>query len=338
MRLATQRSPRHHGFTLIELLVVIAIIAVLIGLLLPAVQKVREAANRLKCGNNLKQLALACHLYHETVGTFPRNGSEVQNSPDYGWGDYGGNSRCWSWLARVLPFAEQDNLHRQGNVPTAVLLSSGIVARELKLLQCPSDDATGTRTNRANFPAGTPVALTNYKGVAGSNWCYGLWRNEPAGDCVAAEVNRLPGTPPPLPPRTDHRLYRNGGLDNGNGVFFRSDIIRRLRVADIRDGTANTLMLGEDIPDLNVHCAWPYANGATGTCAIPPNTGVLPQYMGASYTPSNWPNVYSFRSRHSGGLQFAFADGSVRFVSQTLPLALYRNLATIAGGEVGSLD
>src|SRR5262245_49681962 len=123
MRLPTQRPPRHHGFTLIELLVVIAIIAVLIGLLLPAVQKVREAASRTQCGNNLKQLALACHVYHEAFKTFPRNGSGVENSPDYGWGDYSGDSRCWSWLARVLPYVEQDNLHRQGNVPTAILLS-----------------------------------------------------------------------------------------------------------------------------------------------------------------------------------------------------------------------
>src|SRR5262245_51740756 len=250
-----QQSVRRHGFTLIELLVVIAIIGVLIGLLLPAVQKVREAANRIKCGNNLKQLALACHTYHEAHGAFPRNGSGVEGSPDYGWGDYGGNSRCWSWLARVLPYVEQDNLHRQGNVPTVTLLSAGIVAREVKIFQCPSDDATGTRTDRANFAAGTPVALTSYKGVAGSNWCYGRWPNAPAGDCVPAERDRLPGVPPPLPPRTDHRPYRTGGLDNGNGVFFRSDIIRRLRVTDIKDGAANTLMLGEDIPDLNVHNA-----------------------------------------------------------------------------------
>jgi prepilin-type N-terminal cleavage/methylation domain-containing protein len=298
------------AFTLIELLVVIAIIAILIGLLVPAVQKVRESANRANCQNNLKQLALACHTYHDTYKTLPRNGSRFTQA---GCCNPGGDAE-WSWIARVLPFIEQGNIAKIGSVDASALGSSPAVSMTIPLLFCPSDNASGegTRTDRANWPGGMAVALTNYQGVSGSNWCWGNWVVWNFG----ASGN-----------------WTCDGLEDANGIFYRTDIRHKLRLTDIRDGTSNTFMVGESIPDLTVHCSWPYSNNAVATCAIPPNTAVLPQYQGGGFGVWDWPNVYSFRSWHDGGLQFAMADASVHFVADAIDLPTYRALATIKGGE-----
>jgi prepilin-type N-terminal cleavage/methylation domain-containing protein/prepilin-type processing-associated H-X9-DG protein len=325
---ATRRSS---GFTLIELLVVIAIIGILIALLLPAVQKIREAAARMQCSNNLKQLALACHNYHDAEGHFPVNSliTDQQNN----W-----VSPNWSWLARSLPYIEQGNMYQQAGIPTQRLDGGApiknpptnptqiVVATQVKTFLCPSDDSSqGPRTDRANL-VGMLVGVTNYKGVAGANW--GYYRN--------AQLANDSGRPPNI--ATDARWINpstiNGsynGLNDGDGIFFRADYRIKRRIADITDGTSNTFMIGEDIPSKNIHCAWPFANTATGTCAIAPN-GKRPN--GTEFTIGDWPNVYSFRSRHLGGLQFAYADGSVHFINDSIPLTVYRAMATISGGEV----
>jgi len=298
--------PRRRGFTLIELLVVIAIIAILIGLLLPAVQKVREAAARSQCANNMKQIVLAAHNYHDATKHFPGNS---QDEGGWDW-NYQKNRRSWSWLARLLPYLEQGNLFKQANIDTNTLAQSlPWLATGLPVFFCPSDnaDALNPSKNRANLQ-GVPIATSNYKGVTGDCWCWGTYANK-CNTC--------------------------NGLTSANGIFARGDLKKPARIAKITDGTSNTFFLGEDIPEIDAHCTWPYANGTLGTAAIPPN--VMKRPNGALYDPYyDWPQLYSFRSRHTGGLNFGFADGSIHFISDSIALPTYRALATANGGETVS--
>ena len=291
------------GFTLIELLVVIAIIAILIGLLLPAVQKVRESAARSKCQNNLKQLGLAVHNFQDAQGRLPYNGYVGDNSQGCC-----GPDRRWSWLTRILPYIEQNNLYTQINpdvntIAQVAANNPNLLASKLPTFLCPSDNQDA-RTDRANIE-GLLIGPTNYKGVSGSNWAWGNWVNSgPTGN-------------------TD-------GLAYGDGIFYRTDINRTLRLELIPDGTSNTLMIGEDISAAQVHCSWPYSNNAVGTCAIALNNTAFSGTW-------DWPNAYSFRSKHISGANFSMADASVKFLNNSIKLDVYRALATIGGNEVANL-
>jgi prepilin-type N-terminal cleavage/methylation domain-containing protein/prepilin-type processing-associated H-X9-DG protein len=309
-------TTRRKAFTLVELLVVIAIIAILIGLLLPAVQKVREAANRGKCQNNLKQIALAVHDFDNAMGRIPYDGNPKDALDD----NTGTTAFSWSFFARMLPYLEQNNLYQEAGIDAASLEGNLATSTNIPMFFCPSDIAQSTSPspNTANnTTTGAPVALTNYKGCSGSNFCWGDWPNNgPSGNC-------------------DCFYWNNQG--KGDGMFFRTDIIFPITISGITDGASNTFMIGEDIPSLNCWCAWPYANTAISSCNFPPNINLNQEFgiCDAAAVAANaaWENTFGFRSRHPGGLQFAYADASVHFISQSIDLATYRAMSTIQGGE-----
>jgi len=317
-------SSLRRGFTLVELLVVIAIIGVLVALLLPAVQSAREAARRMQCSNNLRQISLAAHNFHDVEGRLPYN-TQFQGGWDWA---YQQNQRSWSCLARILPYLEQGNLKEQlqilnttnsatDNAGKTMGQNLSILATQIKAFYCPSDTAIQTKADniRANLQGAT-ITLANYKGVNGSNWCWGTFINN--------------GPPSTL---TMSGVADCDGLQRGNGVFFRLDFLKKQRLANITDGTSNTFMFGEDIPSISAHCTWPYSNGVGGTTAVPPNWNKKPN-NGGLYDPYNdWPHLYSFRSRHPSGVQFAYVDGSVRFIQNAIAAQTYRDLSTTEGGE-----
>ncbi len=294
------------GFTLIELLVVIAIIAILIGLLLPAVQKVREAAARSKCTNNVKQIALAVHSYHDANGRLPISttyGDTGAPAPTTGRG----------WITEILPYVEQEAIFRGLEPSRTVGFGGGanalngsnltaFVTTPISTFRCPSDPDTKPTTTKQFQWDPTPIAQNNYKGVMGNHRMGGAGTGE-YGDC-----------------------HSTIGC---NGLFYRNVYREPIRFVTITDGLSNTLMVGEDIPTQNVHSSLYYSNGDYAPCNWPINTPVA--------DPADWPRAFGFRSYHTGGANFALADGSVRFVAQSIDFANYRALCTRNVGETAQV-
>jgi prepilin-type N-terminal cleavage/methylation domain-containing protein/prepilin-type processing-associated H-X9-DG protein len=328
---------RRPAFTLIELLVVIAIIAVLIGLLLPAVQKVREAANRMKCTNNLKQIGLALHNYHDSQGTFPPgyiDGNPSQaNTPDKDVGP------GWGWAAFLLPYMEQGNLFNQIDFKTGVGIGTNTTVSQqaLSIHQCPSDGLQNpfpVYDSTFTTPI-TTVAHGNYVGCNGWEECY--WNSGGVGD-----------------PNGNDGLTGGYGT-SGNGLFFRNS---HARIADVTDGLSNTIIVGERSSNHSPstwtgavtggRCpAW-MANQPPTPYAPPPgppydNADFDEAFVLAHGNASHLPNADfpifdsdTFYSLHVGGANFLFGDGSVHFLGRSINATTYQYLCTIAGGEVAT--
>jgi prepilin-type N-terminal cleavage/methylation domain-containing protein/prepilin-type processing-associated H-X9-DG protein len=296
MRYPTSRR----AFTLIELLVVIAIVAVLTGLLLPAVQKVRAAAARADCQNRLKQLALALHQFHDARRALPpghRSATHPDRMPFSGW------------AVSVLPYLEQPTLaaeaeaaYRADQNPLGTTPHPHL-RTVVPALGCPADPRV--RTAQTSLRTNTVAAFTSYLGVAGRD----------------ADASR-------------------------DGVLFQNSAVR---LAEVTDGTSNTLLLGERPPSHDFQFGWWYAGaGQRGTGSADLVLGVRepnrqPVVSGSECGPGNYPfraaggfddpcGMFHFWSPHPGGANFALADGAVRFLAYAADPVLPA-LATRAGGD-----
>jgi len=288
--------PRRRGFTLIELLVVIAIIAVLIALLLPAVQQAREAARRSQCKNNLKQLGLAFHNYHDTHKSFPP-GVVLQTSDSNYKGDGSNGTQSvesWGWGAFLLPYLEQPALYNQGNIGSGGKLESVVSTVPLVSLpvyRCPSDPAPIIRTGNPQ----AHWATANYKGNCGHRTCI---FSENVGGTI--------------------RPVAFGG-SNDFGGLLRMD--SNIKMRDVTDGTSNTIMAGE--------IAWQkgtitYQAAVWAGCLQGEQGNCADDVVASGRAPINSQSTNqealheSFSSQHTGGAQFLFCDGSVHFISENV--------------------
>ena len=305
-RATARPSASRLAFTLVELLVVIAIIGVLVALLLPAVQAAREAARRTQCANNLKQLSLAVHNYHDTFLVFPPQMLNISTN----------NDRRWGWGAVTLPFAEQSALHDQlrpnggGQIPVATTLYSGValLRQKVALHSCPSDSAS--------FPINQ-----FHPSVAASN-------------------------------NPDNWYAKSNYVCNQQVMKYRAGFEGEcFRIATVTDGTTNTLLIGERRLNVPAHIRYPGAivwGTAQGTgdsanvfhAAHPINTRSNCNDFDADGNDTTRTR-FAASSAHPGGAQFAMTDGSVRFVSQNIPLnpaATARAMANMGNGCTAGTD
>jgi prepilin-type N-terminal cleavage/methylation domain-containing protein/prepilin-type processing-associated H-X9-DG protein len=326
------------AFTLIELLVVIAIIAILIALLVPAVQKVREAASVTQCSNNLKQIGLALHSYHDTYKLFPpgyvdRN-TDPTSTPDNDQGP------GWGWASFLLPYLEETNVYKQIDFNQGVGVGSNVAVcqTQLAVFVCPSDaypDNFPVHDSSFTAPIAT-VAHGNYVGCNGWEECF----SNSGGAGTGTGETGADG------------LVGGGGM-SGTGLFYRNS---RDNTASITDGLSSTIVAGERSGNHSPstwtgavtggRCpAW-MANQPPTPYAPPPgpaydnadfDEALVLSHGNATHVPSADFPIYdpdTFYSMHSPqGANFLFGDGSVHFLTTNIDPYTYQHLCTIAGGE-----
>ncbi len=367
------RSPRRRAFTLIELLVVIAIIAVLIALLLPAVQQARESARRTQCKNQLKQIGLALHNYHDTfITTLPPGYIYAANTPTgvgtmsngFGWGTmmlpYIDQAPLYNTFANVLTSHPNINLGLIGDT-AARFPNPGSVESILSSQRCPSDPGIGvvvqTGATAPSAYVNGALGRSNYVGVAGSVY----YQTAASGTLANASCcsNMTPPALPALPTAPAANTPVLGGISNGcmytsqapypvtgiitlasnmGGTFGANS---KIGFRDMTDGTSNIFMVGERY---------------TPTNPTPLSTKVLGDAVwagvgdsGSEYTTlgeTTWkvnanftagyprPQTSGFGSMHTGGGQFLMGDGAVRFISENLDITTYRHLGRVGDGNL----
>lgn len=328
------------AFTLVELLVVITIIGILIALLLPAVQAAREAARRMQCANNLKQIGLGLHNYHGTYGMLPPGMTRTKH-PSLGfWVPY-----CSLTIA-MLPFVEQQAIYDSFDRTQPTLdfqkfpgSTEYIGATLLPVYLCPSD--AGPRRYDITASGGTAsMAVCNYAASSGPSY-------------LAASVSSCPcseGAP-------YSGQYGMGSISDADGSgtvvpamrcrgpFNASIMTRCVAFNEIHDGLSNTLLFGDVLPECSgyIRQGWALGNNGQGAVStvVPLNydtCGPSPAAGGdGCHTYCNGNLELGFRSRHPGGVQFVFGDGTVHFLSETIDHALYQYLGAIDDGETACI-
>jgi prepilin-type N-terminal cleavage/methylation domain-containing protein/prepilin-type processing-associated H-X9-DG protein len=360
-----RQRPTGRGFTLIELLVVFAITGTLIALLLPAVQASREAARRVTCFNNLKNLSLAILEYHDQHEHFPmsedhsiypprrcneQTGEELGyvtieedkwRTPEYKL-DGGG------WIVRILPFVEEQQLYdrlKPGMDGVWQEKHTGLnrndpvyraaLATQPRILNCPSDEAAGVRNDQNPYTNWAQVddafcmtATTCYKGNAGDSAVDVTDDKPPFNE----PVGYWSGNP-------DHPQSSCYNSVEGVGIFWRYSYFRGgVRMHEITDGTSSTFLIGETSPEDQSSAAF-MSDDDWAVTGLPldfdwENSGLCVDGSGALNTAVCWSYMRGFRSDHPGGVQFAYADGSVHFVASDIDHPTYRALSTRSRGEI----
>lgn len=342
-------SNSSYGFTLVELLVVIAIIGVLVSLLLPAVQAAREAARRISCGNNLKNVALAVHNHHDSKKHLPFG---INYNTNFGREEYhtesgvekaspseyvlDRNTNGKGWIVDILPFLEQQALYdnmkpgfdgsgtnnqfvatRTNGRGMGAIAIREFMDDQLPVLTCPSDPSAVPRDTNFHWANAGDTAVTSYKGVAGDTALSAVWGS--GGRWTTAEWGSLPDC--------------NESL-GCNGLFWKMSYYDPINFRRVSDGLSNTFMVGEAVAEQDLHAMAYFSDGDWASCNMQFNFF----WPDVSEVRTEWYEVRGFRSLHPGGGHFAMADASVHFINEGIDHNLYRALSTKDGGETVNLD